>query len=266
METSSATVRQTALITGASVGIGYELARIFAEHGYNLVLTARNESALQVYAAELSSRHKIAVKVIGKDLSLAAAPFEISDQLKRENISIDILVNNAGAGIYGPFSKTDLSIELNILQLNIVALTALTKLMLEGMIQRKRGKILNVASIVAFQPGPLMSVYCASKAYVLSFSEALWRELKNSGITVTALCPGPTRTEFHKRAGLSRIRSLKKSIMMDARSVAQVGFEGLMKEKDVVVAGFVNKILVSSVRFLPRKLITALVQFLQDKQ
>ncbi len=265
LENANPRINQTALITGASSGIGYELARIFAEHGYDLVLVSRNESALHIYAAELSKHHGISAKVIGKDLSLSSAPFEISDQLKRENIFVDILVNNAGAGIYGPFLKTDLSLEIRILELNIVALTALTKLFLDEMIKKKKGKILNVASTAAFLPGPLMAVYYASKAYVLSFSEALSRELKGSGVTVTALCPGPTQTAFQKNAGLSGVRLLKKSVMIDAGSVARDGFEGLMKGKTIVVSGFLNKILVFSVRFLPRDFITAIALFLQKK-
>ena len=258
-------MNQTALITGASGGIGYELARIFAEHGYDLVLIARNEPALQVYAAELSKHYPISAKVMGKDLSLPSAPFEIADQLKRENIPVDILVNNAGAGLYGFFSETDLSLELKMLQLNIVALTALTKLMLAEMIKRRRGKILNVASTAAFQPGPLMSVYYASKAYVLSFSEALSCELKGSGISVTALCPGLTLTGFQKNAGLSEVKLLKKWVMMDAGSVARAGFVGLMNGKSMVVTGFLNRILVFSVRLLPRNFITAVARFLQEK-
>lgn len=265
MENANLRTNQTALITGASSGIGYELARIFAEHGYDLVLVSRNEPALHVLAAELSKLHGISAKVIGKDLSLSSAAFEISNQLKRENIFVDILVNNAGIGIYGPFSKTDLLLEIRILELNIVALTVLTKLCLVEMIKKKKGKILNVASTAAFLPGPLMAVYYASKAYVLSFSEALSRELKGSGITVTTLCPGPTRTAFQKNAGLSEIRLLKKSAIMDAGPVARDGFDGLMKGKTVVISGFLNRILVFSVRFLPRNFTTAAILFLQKK-
>jgi short-subunit dehydrogenase len=189
---------QTALITGASAGIGRELAKLFAKDGYSLVLVARTASRLNLFADELQRQFSISARTFALDLVAASAPQSLFDQLTRENIAIDVLVNNAGYGKLGAFAEVAAEESLGQIQLNITALTHLTKLFLGPMLQRKSGKILNVASTAGFQPGPLMAVYYATKAYVISFSEALANELNRSGVTVTCLCPGATDTEFQK--------------------------------------------------------------------
>jgi len=247
-----------ALITGASSGIGFELSRKFAHEGYNLILVSRNEATLQKIAAELSSSHNVAVRVIAKDLASPSAPQEIYRLLQEESLPVHVLVNCAGLGIAGKFSETDLSVELRIIQVNIAALTELTKLFLKDMVRRRDGRILNVASTAAFQPGPLMAIYYASKAYVLSFSEAIFEELEDTGVTVTVLCPGPTRTDFQNRAGLAQSKLFStKSLLrtQEPAEVAEIGFEGLMRGEVIVIPGFRNRLLASIVRILPRKLV-----------
>src|SRR6266852_587673 len=211
---------QTALITGASAGIGRELAKLFAKDGYNLVLVARNGSRLNQFADELQRQFSISAKALALDLASVSAPQFLFDQLTRENIAIDVLVNNAGYGKLGAFAEVSLEESLGQIQLNITALTHLTKLLLGPMLELKSGKILNVASTAGFQPGPLMAVYYATKAYVISFSEALANELSGSGVTVTCLCPGATDTEFQKRAGTEETL-LFKLRPMTAKAVAQ---------------------------------------------
>lgn len=178
---------------------------------------------------------------------------------------MDVLVNNAGFGTYGAFAETDLGTELEMLQLNIATLTHLTKLFLEKMLAEGNGKILNVASTAAFQPGPLMAVYYASKAYVLSFSEALANELRGTGVSVTALCPGPTRTGFQRRAGMGASRLFDWGVM-DAPTVATIGYRGLMRERPLIIPGLKNKLLGFSVRLAPRRLVPAVVRVLQSKR
>ena len=192
---------KTALITSASGGIGYELAKLFANDHYNLVLVARNASKLAQVADELQRQFGISAKSIPLDLTAPTAPQFLFDQLQREDIAVDILVNNAGYGVFGEFAKIPLEDTLGQIQLNVTALTHLTKLFLGSMIERRSGKIMNVASVAGFQPGPLMAVYYATKAYVISFSEALANELADKGVTVTCLCPGATETAFAGRAG-----------------------------------------------------------------
>jgi short-subunit dehydrogenase len=194
------TQKKTALITGASGGIGLDLARLFAEGGYDVVLVARTESKLKELATELASKHGVSARAVAADLADPAAPAQLMERLKAEGVQVDVLVNNAGYGGYGTFAETELDAELKMIQLNISALTALSKAVLPGMLARKSGRILNVASTAAFQPGPLMAVYYATKAYVLSFSEALANETKGTGVTVTCLCPGPTKTGFQQQA------------------------------------------------------------------
>lgn len=250
---------ETVLITGASSGIGLELARIFAENGHDLILTARNESALIDLAEQLKNDHRISVAVIKKDLSQPSAPGEIYDAVRKSNMRVSILVNNAGFGSVGLFQSADLPGQLNMIQVNVTALTHLTRLFLDDMIKAGSGKILNVASTAAFVPGPTMAVYYATKAYVLSFSEALASELEGTGITVTALCPGPTRTGFQASAGLHH-PILFRLGMMTAEAVAKAGYRGLMRGKVIVVPGLLNKFVLFAVRFLPRRLTTKVVQ------
>jgi short-subunit dehydrogenase len=257
---------QTALITGASGGIGYELAKLFARDHYNLVLVARSADKLGRVADELQQQHHIAVKTIALDLSDAPAPQFLADQLQRENVHVDILVNNAGYGSFGEFASMPLQQALGQINLNIAALTALTRLFVPGMIERGSGKIMNVASTAGFQPGPLMAVYYATKAYVISLSEALANELKPRGVTVTCFCPGATETGFAARAGNDKTRLFQKFAPMNASNVAADGYSGLMKGKTLVIAGAKNWLVAESVRFAPRKMVTAVSRWITEEQ
>lgn len=254
---------KTALITGASSGIGYELAKLFARDGYNLVLVARNKDPLERVAGQLTHAYGVMVKTILKDLSRPESPNELYDELKRESIEIDLLVNNAGFGTYGFFSETDLDTELAMMHLNIVSLTHLTKLFVKPMLGKRKGRVLNVASTAAFQPGPLMSVYYATKAYVLLFSEALANELCGSGVTVSVLCPGPTQTEFRSRAGMEASK-LYEFGSMNAAAVARIAYRGLRNHRTIIIPGLKNKVLVFAVRFAPRCLVPRIVRRMQQ--
>jgi len=247
---------QTALITGASAGIGRELARLFAADHYNLVLVARTGPRLAQFADELQHEFGITAKSFPLDLTAASSLQFLFDQLARENIAVEVLVNNAGYGMRGAFAEIPTDESLGQIQLNITALTHLTKLFLRPMIERRSGKILNVASTAGFQPGPLMAVYYATKAYVISFSEALANELQGTGLTVTCLCPGPTDTEFQGRAG-TEDSLLKRLRPMTAKAVARDGYRGLMKGKPLVISGFRNWLLAESLRISPRRVVTA---------
>jgi uncharacterized protein len=255
-----------ALITGASSGIGLELAKLFARDSHDLALVARNHDALSKIAEELRQKYGVQVKCCTKDLSVSSTPDEIYDALQTEGGNIDVLVNNAGFGWRGEFADMNPADALEMIQVNITSLTHLTRMLLPGMISRKRGKIMNVASTAAFQPGPLMSTYYASKAYVLSFSLALSEELKGTGITVTALCPGPTATEFGKRAGFANEKILGGLLSMDASAVALQGYKGLMKGRPLVITGWKNWLGTQIVRLLPRTLPGRLVKFVQQKR
>ena len=241
---------KTALITGASFGIGMEFARIFAREGYNLVLVARSGDKLRQIASEVEKSYGTRSLILATDLTEPGASAYVLDQTTRAGIQVDVLVNNAGFGQYGFFAENDLEECLRQIQLNVTTLTHLTRLYLPGMIERKSGRILNVASTAAFQPGPLMAVYFATKAYVLHLSEALANELNGTGVSVTCLCPGATATEFHKRANATGQRLLKFG-SMDARTVAEDGYRALMAGKPVVISGFKNWLLAQSIRFSP---------------
>ncbi len=256
---------KTALITGASFGIGSELARVFAREGYDLVLVARTGDKLRQLASELEKAHGTHSLILAADLSDPGAPAYVLDQTTRAGIIVDVLVNNAGFGQYGPFADSDLEECLRQIQLNVTALTHLTRLFLPAMLERHSGRILNVASTAAFQPGPLMAVYYATKAYVLFFSEAIANELKESGVTVTCLCPGVTATGFHKRANATAINLLRFGAM-DALTVAEDGYRGLMSDKPVVIAGFKNWLVSQSVRFAPRQAVIGFVRRLQESR
>jgi short-subunit dehydrogenase len=252
--------RPTALITGASSGIGAELAREFAAHGYDVVLVARGKERLVALAGELEAAHGIAARVIEADLARPQAPDEIHQQVGQQGVAVDVLVNNAGIGTYGLFAETDLRAELDMLQINVVAVTHLTKLFLRDMLARGHGKVLNVASTAAFQPGPLMAVYYATKAYVLSLSEALANEVRGTGVTVTALCPGPTPTGFQRRARMEDTRLMRSPLVTDATTVARVGYRALMAGKTVAIPGWTNRALTFVVRLTPRGLVTRIVR------
>jgi len=256
--------RKTALITGASFGIGAEFARIFAREGYNLVLVARTADKLRQIASELEKAHGTRSLILAADLTDPGAPAYVIDQTTRADIQVDVLVNNAGFGQYGFFAQNDLEECLRQIQLNVTTLTHLTRLYLPGMIDRKDGGILNVASTAAFQPGPLMAVYFATKSYVLLLSEALANELCETGVSVTCLCPGATATEFHKRANATEMRLLKFG-SMDAKTVAEDGYRAFVAGRPVVISGFKNWLLAQSVRFSPRKLVTVIARKTQEE-
>lgn len=256
-------MNQTVLITGASSGIGLEFARLFAANHYNLILVARRVIQLEKIAKELSSKYSISVTILPKDLSIPSAPLEIFKELQEKSLDVDILVNNAGTQVYGKFYQTDLEQELKLLQVNLVAMTQLTKLVVASMMKRGTGKILNIGSTGSFASTPLNAIYCASKSYVLHFSEGIAEDLKGTGITVTTLCPGATRSEFAEKANILHTR-LFRFMVMDARQVAKVGYRALLKGKKIAVPGFYNKLLVSSIRFTPRWLVLKLGQFLMS--
>ncbi len=252
---------KTALITGASTGIGYELSKLFARAGYNLVLVARSASRLEEIAQDFQQKYSILVKVMVYDLSKPVAE-DIYTQLK--STPIEVLVNNAGSSVYGAFSTTELEKELQIIQLNLTSLTSLTKLFLKDMLERRRGRILNVASTGSFVPGPLNAVYCATKAYVLSFSEALAEELQGTGVTVTALCPGQTLTEFQKRAKVENTRLFQFAPMQPA-PVAEAGYRGLMSGKRLVIPGFTNQIIAFLPRLFPRRVVAQMSKYFMSE-
>ena len=256
---------KTALITGASGGIGYELAKLFAKDHYNLVLVARGAPKLAQFADELQRQFGVSAKAVPLDLTATPAPQFLFDQLQREGVSVDILVNNAGYGRLGEFAKISLEDNLGQIQLNVTALTHLTRVFVAPMIERGFGKILNVASTAGFQPGPMMAVYYATKSYVISFSEALANELKDSGVTVTCLCPGVTDTGFQGRAGTENTALFRKLRPMDAKTVARDGYRGLMVGKTLVISGLRNWLLAESLRVSPRKLVTAVSRKILDK-
>jgi len=257
-------VKPLALITGASGGIGYELCQQFAKNGYNLILVARDEEKLKKYAAEFKKNHETESTIIIKDLSSTTAADEILHQLKHEKMSVDVLVNNAGFGSYGKFAETDVKKQLSMMQVNMVTLTHLTKLLLPEMLEKKSGKILNVASTAAFFPGPLMAVYYATKAFVYSFSQAIRQELKGTGVSVTVLCPGPTSTGFEKGADLQSSK-LFKSGLMDAKTVAEIAFKALMKNKAMIIPGFRNKVRIALGTLIPRNLMPGIVESAQKQ-
>jgi len=250
---------ETALITGTSEGIGYELTTIFAENGYNVVMVARSEDRMKEIAEELEDEFGVSAQVIRKDLSVPGSSEEVYDEAPE----VDILVNNAGIGTCGFFHENDTRREVDTVRLNAETPTHLTRLFLEDMVERDDGKVLNVSSMAAFQPGPTMAVYYATKAYLLSFSEALSNELKDTGVSVTALCPGPTETAFIQKAGEQNSR-INEGDKMSQRKVAEAGYKGLMREKKVVVPGFKNRLLVRLTKFAPKSLVIRVVRYLQE--
>lgn len=256
---------KTALITGASAGIGRELAELFARDHYQLVLVARDEERLLALAHELLNRYQTKCIILKADLSQPGAPSRIREALTSQNVRVDVLVNNAGMGTFGLFVETDPSPQIAAIDINIRALTELTRIFLPDMIQKGSGRILNVASTAAFQPGPLMAVYYATKAYVLSFSEALYNELEGSGVTVTALCPGPTATEFQQRANINISKLKKSGWLMGARPVAEAGYRGMHRGKRLVIPGFINLLIAESVRFTPRFLVLKIARMIQNQ-
>lgn len=252
--------RPVALITGASMGLGAEFARLFASEGYDLVVTARGADRLAMLKKEIEGLHGTQVHVIVADLADPRAPVALCDEVRAAGFEIAALVNNAGFGHYGKFHESDLQTELEMIQVNITALVHLTKLFVHDMVARKRGRVLNVASTAGFQPGPMQPVYYATKAFVLSFTEAVANELKGTGVTATALCPGPTLTGFQERANVGRVRGLRLMMRVSPEDVVSAGYRGMVRGTPVVVPGALNKLNVLLVRLVPRRVVTALVR------
>ena len=264
MSRNGGTLSGRALVTGASSGIGAELARVLAEHAHDLVLTARSQGKLESLAAELADRHGVRADAVAVDLGDPAGPRRLEEALRERALEIHVLVNNAGVGLHGPFGQNEAEAQLRLLQLNVVALTHVTRLLLPAMLTRRYGRILNVASTAAFVPGPFMAVYYASKAYVLSLSVALENELAGTGVAVTTLCPGPTLTHFAEAAGVARTRLFRAGGVMEAREVARAGYAGMQAGKSIVVPGLRNRLIAGSSSLAPRSVTARIARALQD--
>jgi short-subunit dehydrogenase len=254
-----------ALVTGASSGIGMELARLLAADGYRLILVARNEAALGALAEELRRDYRVQVDIIREDLSDPAASRRIFERVEALGVKLDCLINNAGFGIYGRFDRTSYTETLRLIQVNCTAVAALMHLFLPDMIARGQGRILNVASMAGFLPGPLMAAYYASKAFVLSLSEAIHAEVRKKGVTVTALCPGPVATEFHTRAKVGN-SLLFRGNLMTARRCAQIGYRAMLRGRRVVIAGWKNRLLYALMRLSPRAMVIASARKLNESR
>ncbi len=259
-------VPQTVLITGATSGIGRELALIFARKGYNLHIAARTEGTLIAQTDEFRHLYHIGCAYTACDLSQPSAPDMIMRNIREQAGKIDILVNNAGFGNWGAFDQTDLSTEIEEIQLNILALVRLTKSALGEMKQRRSGRILNVASMAGFVPGPHMAIYYATKAFVISFSEALREEVRGSGISVSVVCPSESPTNFQARAGIERTNLNRRIFLTDPAFIAREAFDGLMRNKPVIIPGVKNKFLIFSLRFLPPGAVRSFVRWLNIKR
>ena len=258
---------KTVLITGASSGIGYEFAKIYAKKGYNLVITARRKNNLDRIKQELESFDTlICVDIIVLDLSKQNSAKELYEVVKQRGILIDTLINNAGFGVYGNFIETDIEKEIDMIELNIKSLVVLTKLFLKDMVSRNNGTIINVASTAAFQPGPLMSVYYASKSFVLSFTEAIRNEVRDTNVNISVLCPGPTDTEFEKSASLEESSLFTKLKVMKPEKVAIIGYKGVNRNKSVIIPGILNNILITFNKIIPRALVINIVRKLQESK
>lgn len=263
MGTEQNVQKETALVTGASTGIGLELARVLAADGHALVIVARDGEKLKAVAGELQTEYGVPVRAFAKDLSEPGAAQSLWSDLLQSKISIDILVNNAGFGAYGEFHRTSLDALERMQMLNVVALTALTRLALPEMLARKHGRILNLASVVGYQPGgPQMAVYYATKSYVLSFSKGLAKELNGSGVSVTVLSPGLTKSSFEQRAGASEAALYKFLPQMSAKAVAIAGYRGMMRGRKAVIPGLATKIIAFAGELQPRAIALKVNQLL----
>lgn len=249
----------TALITGASKGIGREFVLEFARHGVDVVVVARSKKLLSELALFVKNKHSIKAHVVCIDLSIQNAAEELYEILEKKNLTIDYLINNAGFGDHGEFINSDFKKQSEMINLNILTLTKLTHLIIQGMKKRKYGKILNLASVAAFQPGPLMSVYFATKHFVLGFSEALSEELKPHNIQVTALCPGPTESDFGKVANFKMLKNPKANRFPSSKDVAKYGYKMMMKGRVVAIHGLRNTIMATLVRAVPRSIVRKIV-------
>lgn len=255
---------QRALVTGASYGIGLDLAECFAADGYDLVITARSEQTLAAEAARLAAQYKVAVTPVALDLGVPGAGATLARYIADKGLAIDVVVNNAGFGIAGALDGSKAQEQLGMIDLNVRALVELTQIYWPAMLKARRGGLLNVASTAAFQPGPLMAVYYASKAFVLSFSEALWKEAEGTGVHVSCLCPGPTVSRFRERAGTGKTRLSRMGAAVPSMAVARRGYRGFRRNARVVVPGFRNWFLARLAPYLPRKRLLALVHNMQS--
>src|SRR5262245_38140144 len=256
--------KQTALVTGASTGIGVDLAECFAKDGYDLILAARSEAALKEVADRLAGTHGVKATAIAVDLAATGGGERLATAMTGRGLSVDVLVNNAGYGIAGALDGSDRASELGMIDLNVRALVELTHIYWPRMLAQKRGGVINVASTAAFQPGPLMAVYYASKAFVLSFSEALWKEGEAFGVRVSCLCPGPTVSKFRERAGTGRTWLAKTGAPMSSVIVAEMGYRAWQENRPVIVTGTRNALVARLVRFLPRRMLLAMVYRIQS--
>ncbi len=255
---------QTALVTGASMGIGLELARCFAEGGYDLILTARSAEALEKIAGDFAAKYKIKATAIAADLGVIGAASVLAESIRGRGLGVDVVVNNAGYGVAGAFAGSDLKAQMGMIDLNIRALVELTHAFWPRMLSHGHGGVLNVASTAAFQPGPLMAIYYASKAFVLSFSEALWKEAEKTGVHVSCLCPGPTESNFRERAGTGKTRLKNLGTPMTAAAVARQGYRAFQRNQRVVVTGARNRLLAALAPFLPRRMLLGIVHNMQS--
>ncbi|MEX2527265.1 MAG: SDR family oxidoreductase [Gemmatimonadota bacterium] len=253
-----------AVVTGASGGIGEEIARALARRGWNLILSARSREPMELLAQEFHDSHGVEVAVLPRDLARPEGPAQLYREVQGLGHSVEILVNNAGFGDFGSYLELDATRELEMIQLNITTLTDLTRRFAGVMADRGGGRILNVASTAAFQPGPLMTVYYATKAYVLSYSEGLRNELAEHNITVTTLCPGPTRSNFHEAAGVADSFLLKTLPMGESRPVAELGVDAMLAGKGVAIPGLLNRMGALGGRFVPRGWLPAIVRKVQE--
>jgi hypothetical protein len=255
---------QTALVTGASSGIGVDLADCFARDGYDVIVTARSQAALEQVAARLAREHSVAATPIACDLAEVGGARKLAQAVAASGLRVDVLVNNAGYGHAGPFTSSDLQTQVGMIDLNVRALVELTHLYWDAMRARGRGGVLNVASTAAFQPGPFMAVYYASKAFVLSFSEALWEEARGTGVKVSCLCPGPTVSRFRERAGTGKTRLATASAAMPSMPVAEQGYRGFQANKRVVITGARNRMGAALSQTMPRSLVLRMVRYIQS--
>ena len=255
---------QTALVTGASGGIGLDLAECFARDGYGLILAARSEGALKQEAERLVKQYGVAAVPIALDLEVQGAGHRLAEEVRARGLAVDVLVNNAGYGIAGAFDTSDETSQLGMIDLNVRALVELTHAFWPQMLERRRGGVLNVASTAAFQPGPLMAVYYASKAFVLSFSEALWREAQGTGVHVSCLCPGPTASKFRERAGTGKTRLTTLGTPVTSMSVAEAGYRAFQENQRVLITGTRNRVVANLVRFLPRRRVLDIAHRIQS--
>ena len=255
--------RPLALVTGASMGIGVDIAHVLAKRGHDLVLVARSADKLQQVATQLQAEHQVTAHVLVADLAGAAGADQVADEVIKRGWQVDVLVNNAGYGLFGALTETDAADELNMIQLNVVALYRLTKRLLPAMVARKHGYIMNVASTAAFFSGPFMAVYYATKNFVLAFSEGLDEELKGTGVHVSCLCPGPTKSEFRTRARTDRSK-LTSRVQVPSMPVAIAGVEGMFAGRRLVIPGAKNRFETSLPRFLPRTMVAGIVRGAQE--